>query len=400
MKKKNSASIIFLSITAFFIHNSPTTAGEWSGNISTEIKAFKNKPLKDSQYQYYSSIAFEPKYQTAWDNNQQTFDFEIFSRLNAQNSDRDAFDIRELSWNYAQEEWELRLGIRKVFWGVTESQHLVDIINQTDFAERFDSEEKLGQPMLNFAWIKDWGTTDFFILPYFRERRFPGDKARLNFPLPIAKDSAEYESSSKEKNIDTAIRWSHYLGNWDIGLSHFYGTSREPRFRQQFTDGKQQLIPIYDLINQTGIDIQATLDNWLWKFEGIYNTGMNKDFFAAVAGVEYSFFDIASSGIDIGIITEYLYSNREDKILTPFENDTMIGIRLALNDEQSTEALMGAIIDNDGNGIVLSLEANRRIASNWKISIDALLFTQTNSKDAIDIYKREDYIQVELGYYY
>jgi len=403
VKKKSSAAkifLIFLSVTVFFINNSSTIAGEWSGNISAEVKAFKQKPLKDSQYQYYSSVAFEPKYQAAWDNGQQIFDFEIFSRLNAQDNDRNTFDIRELSWSYAQNEWELRLGIRKVFWGVTESQHLVDIINQSDFAERFDGDAKLGQPMLNFAWIKDWGTTDFFILPYFREQRLPGDKARLNFPLPIAKDSAEYESSSKEKHIDTAIRWSHYMGDWDIGLSHFYGTSREPRFRQQFIDGKPQLIPIYDLINQTGIDIQATLGNWLWKFEGIYRSGMNKDFFSTVAGIEYSFFDIAASGIDIGIITEYLYNNRDDTSLTPFQNDTMIGIRLALNDEQSTDVLIGAIIDNDGNGTVLSLEANRRIANNWKLSIDALLFTQTNRKDAIDIYAREDYIQLELGYYY
>ncbi|VAW84562.1 FIG01201466: hypothetical protein [hydrothermal vent metagenome] len=403
MTLKNNFSkqlIVFFSVTAFFIHHSSTLAGEWSGNISAEIKAFKHKPLQESQYQYYSSLAFEPKYQATWDNGQQIFDFEIFSRLNAQDSDRNSVDIRELSWIYAQEKWEFRFGIRKVFWGVTESQHLVDIINQSDFAERFDSEAKLGQPMINFAWIKNWGTTDFFILPYFRERKFPSDEARLNFPLSVATDSVQYEASGEEKHIDTAIRWSHYIGDWDMGLSHFYGTSREPRFRPQLIDGTQQLVPIYDLINQTGIDIQATLENWLWKFEGIYRSGMDKDFFATVAGLEYSFFDIAASGTDIGIVVEYLYNDKENASTTPFQNDTMVGIRLAFNDEQSTDALIGAIIDNDGNGIILSLEANRRIASNWKISIDASLFTQTNNKDAIDIYAREDYIQVELGYYY
>jgi len=54
------------------------------------------------------------------------------------------------------------------FWGVTEFQHLVDIINQTDLVENIDTEDKLGQPMINLALINDWGTVDLFIMPYFR----------------------------------------------------------------------------------------------------------------------------------------------------------------------------------------------------------------------------------------
>ena len=47
----------------------------------------------------------------------------------------------------------MRLGLRKVYWGVTESQHLVDVINQTEGVENLDGEDKLGQPMLNLALI-------------------------------------------------------------------------------------------------------------------------------------------------------------------------------------------------------------------------------------------------------
>ncbi len=73
---------------------------------------------------------------------------------------------------------ETRVGVRRVFWGVTEFQHLVDIINQSDSVEDIDNEDKLGQPMINLSLVKDWGIVDFFVLPYFRERTFAGAEGR------------------------------------------------------------------------------------------------------------------------------------------------------------------------------------------------------------------------------
>jgi hypothetical protein len=50
----------------------------------------------------------------------------------------------------------------------------VDIINQTDLVENIDGEDKLGQPMVHFSYFGDWGVVDFFLLPYLRERTYPG----------------------------------------------------------------------------------------------------------------------------------------------------------------------------------------------------------------------------------
>ena len=61
-----------------------------------------------------------------------------------------------------------------VFWGVAESQHLVDIINQIDFLEHPNGEVKLGQPMVHVTWTSDWGTLEFFGLPYHRPAHLPG----------------------------------------------------------------------------------------------------------------------------------------------------------------------------------------------------------------------------------
>ncbi len=78
-----------------------------------------------------------------------------------------------------------QVGLSKVFWGAAEFVHLADIINQTDGVEGFDGEEKLGQPMLRLSLFLDRGTVNAFILPWFRERTFPGKKDRLRTPLVI-----------------------------------------------------------------------------------------------------------------------------------------------------------------------------------------------------------------------
>jgi len=367
---------------------------EWSGNVSAKVSGFKNDALADNQESIYASFSIQPRYSKAWDDDRQLFGFELFVRANEHTPS--TADIRELSWIYSDNEWEFRAGIRKVFWGVTESQHLVDIINQTDFTESFDGEAKLGQPMLNLAIIQDWGTVDLFVLPGFRERRYPHEDARLGFPFPIAEADARFEADSEEKHVDYAVRWSHYIGDWDFGLSHFYGTSREPRL----VPFGNQLLPIYDLIHQSGLDVQATLDNWLLKLEAIRRDGAGREFIAATAGFEYSFFDIQSSGVDIGIVTEFLYDDRDSKATTPFQNDTMLGVRLALNDEQSTDALLGVIYDNDGNGTVLSVEANRRLGEDFKLTLNGYLFTETKPEDPVHAYANEDFVELELGFYF
>ena len=204
-------------------------AAEWSGHIAAEPRLFPQAPLSSAQHKEGNlSIVFQPEFYHEWANGDMSLTVESYLRLDQHDSKRTHFDIRELFWQKVADSWELRIGIGKVFWGVAESQHLVDIINQTDLVENIDGEDKLGQPMVNLTWIQSWGTVDFFILPFFRERTFPGEEGRLRFPLPVDTDHAIYESDAEERHVDWAIRWSHTLGDFDIGAAHFYGTSREP----------------------------------------------------------------------------------------------------------------------------------------------------------------------------
>jgi len=258
--------------------------------------------------------------------------------------------------------------------------------------------------MVNLALISDYGTLDLFAMPYFRERTFPGEKGRFRGPLYVdPKQEATYQSQDKEKHIDYAARWTKTLGAWDIGLSHFYGTSRDPRFTTGLNSKfKPVLIPNYDLIHQSGLDIQATIDSWLLKLEYIHRSSDLETYEASTTGLEYTFYGIFSTTTDLGLVLEYLYDNRGDKANTPFEDDVMLGLRFAFNDTQSTDALLGIIKDNDKDSVIYSLEASRRLGDAWKLSIEARYYELTDQKDTIlyNSVRDDDYIQMELAYYF
>jgi len=391
---------IFAACLFTFAGNSGYS-GEWSGFVSGELRAYGHESDQADQEQYYASLAAQPEYYLDWSGGEQQLVFTPFLRIDQHDDERTHFDVRELYWAINKNALDLRIGIRKVFWGVTESQHLVDIINQTDLVESPDGEEKLGQPMFNFSYVSDWGTMDVFVMPYFRERTFAGKAGRLRTPLVVDTDNAQYESSDEENNIDLAIAWEHSVGDWDLGLNHFSGTSRDPRFIPDFSQPQNpKFIPYYDLIEQTGISVQATKDRWLWKFEGIRRDGQEILYHALTAGLEYTFFALNDSALDLGIVAEYLYDDRGSDALTPFEDDVFLGVRLAMNDEQSTEALFGVIKDVNETSSIYSVEASRRIGDSWKLNVEARLYQRIANDSLLASFANDDYVQIEMAYYF
>lgn len=373
--------------------------GEWFGFVSGEVWYFPNTPpLQPDQYQTDLSVAVQPEYFREWDNRRQTFKFTGFLRIDEQDDERTHADIRELTWVKAAENDEWRLGVRKVFWGVTEFVHLVDIINQTDFVEDPDGEEKLGQPMVNLALIKDWGTLDLFALIGFRERTFPCLDCRFQTDPPVDPDQAIVED---ENRIDWTVRWSHVMGDWDIGLYYFDGISRDPRFILDSTNRRQVLVPVYEKIEQLGLDLQATKGNWLWKLEAFRRAGQGPTFSAATGGFEYTFVGAFGTAIDVGVIAEYIWDERRDDALTPFENDVGVGVRLTFNDAQSTDLLFGVIADVDKSSRVWQLEASRRLGERWKISVESRVFSNIAPSDFFLFgVRNDDFIRVELARFF
>jgi hypothetical protein len=228
-------------------------------------------------------------------------------------------------------------------------------------------------------------------------------EGRLRFPVRIDSDGTLYESSRGQKHIDWAARYMQTFGPLDVGLSYFYGTSREPRFFADFTNPQDPVfIPMYDLMHQVGLDLQYTAEGWLWKLESIARTSQGQHLYATTGGFEYSFSNISNSGTDIGVIAEYLHNSgdRDFFPFNPFRNHIFGGTRLAFNDVQSTEVLAGTIINTENGSAFLNIEANRRLGEYWKLNLELRGFGQVSSSDYFYAFRRDTHLLLEIARYF
>jgi len=379
-----------------------SNAEDWdvTGFVGIDTRAFWH----DGQYEGQEnglnpSLLLQPEFYWRGDDSKQRISIVGFARMDSVDDERSHIDLREAYWGIDGNSWDLVAGVSKVFWGVTESRHLVDVINQTDLVESIDEESKLGQPMVNLNLQRDFGRIGLFVMPYFRERTFPGVDGRFRPPLVVDTDNPIYESSDEENHIDLALRYSHYIGDVDIGAHVFEGTSREARFVVA-PDG-ERLLPVYDQMTQFGVDTQYTNEAWLWKLEAIARDTRVDSFFAAVGGFEYTFYGVNDSSADVGVLLEYLYDGRNDiSPLTASDNDLFVGTRLALNDSDDTSVLAGVAVDLDTQELFLNIEAERRFGDNLSAEFLLRAFMNAEPGDMLAAVQQDDYVQLRLSWYY
>lgn len=373
---------------------------EFSGQLAIELRTFS----QDAQYPHQleglqTSMMLEPEWRSYLSDNLQTA-LIPYLRLDARDTKRTHADLREAYVLYIQNDWELLVGFNREFWGVTEARHLVNIINQVDAVENIDEEDYLGQLMLNLTLQRDYGRFSFYLMPLFRERTFGGEKGRLRTRLIVDQDAVEYEHKDEQWHTDIAFRYSHYLGDWDIGLSLFHGTSREPRLI--LNNQQNALLPYYDQVSQLGAELQYTQDAILWKFEGLARAGQGHTFLASVVGFEYTLFQVFDSAADIGFLLEHLYDGR-DMVKAPantFDNDLFLGVRYSLNDVQDTALLAGMLRDLQNKASSLRLEAERRVGDSMKLELETQLFINASKDILATSFKKDNFFTVRLSQYF
>ena len=182
-------------------------------------------------------------------------------------------------------------------------------------------------PCCSISLARDWGTLTG--LPYFRLRQFPDPvTGRPTTGVTVRDEKAIFESKDKRFNPDAALRYTHTIDVFDIGLSYFKGMARTPvlDFGPETYDGVS-VVPRYDLISQAGIDVQATIGPWLLKLEGTRRQQRNQWITQATGGVEYTLYNIFDTGTDLGIVAEYMYDQRRMDAPQPFNDDVGFGLR-------------------------------------------------------------------------
>lgn len=393
------SALFFFSVSSLLaqVSEDPKITSEISGNFKLDARWFPDKALYPGQHETYFSGYFQPEIYIEWNKGNQLLQFSGFGRIDQFDTSSTHADLRELYWQIIFKKWEFSLGFKKIFWGVTESNHLVDVINQSDGLEGFDLEQKLGQAMAHASFSPKWGTIDLMAMTYHRQLRFPGPAGRPRPPSVLDYDATTYESKHKRYHPDVAVRYSNSFGILDVGLSHFYGTTRIPLF--QTNDG-MTFFSHYELMHQTGLEVQALTGSMLWKLEAIYRQSKRKIIRAYTIGGEYTFSNMFRSGADLGLILEYTYDDRGIESLNSLDDDLFFGLRLAANDRQSTDFLGGVIMDLNNQTIRYIFEANRRLGQSWKITVEGAGFANVDESEFIYLIRNDSFLKGSLAFFF
>lgn len=427
-------------------------AQEWE--LSAQGNAFAER---DPQFRTSAALTLG-WYPAARENDGSTHNLDVllFGRY-AEGADeaRKHADIRELSYIRAWDNYEVRFGVGRVFWGVTESAHLVDIVNQSDMLEDLDGEDKLGQPLLSLGRTFFNGRATAIVMPHFRERTFGPVYAELA-PYPIAEDEARFENERAQQHVDYAFRVTQRFGDLEVGLSGFSGNAREPRLQpcagrgtgrpgtadaancdldeafappeesaldgllldttaflglgpsrdelaQEFIEEAMAdvvLVPFYDQIRQLGLDAQWIWGAAAWKLEARYREQQGEWQLAAAAGVEYSLGTYLNDLVDAGVLVEFLYDDRDiARYLSLFEEDVFIGMRLLGNDVAGSQLLGGVVIDIDNNDQFWSVEASRRFGPNLRGALEFRVYEPGDDPAVTDFLDDIDALRIEFTYF-
>ncbi|MGE0151574.1 MAG: hypothetical protein AB7R90_03070 [Reyranellaceae bacterium] len=383
----------------------PAAAQGFKGNfiVGAELRYYPENaewPGQDNRH-FYPSIFAQADLSWRWDNDAHAVNVVPFGRFDFYDDRRTHADLREANYRYRGGEWELLIGAHRVFWGVAESRHLVNVINQVDAVEDIDGDEYLGQPMVNLALQGDWGRLDLYAMTLFRERTFNSNDARLRGPLPVRTD-ATYEADWGKWNVDLAARYQNSFGPVDLGLSVFHGTNREPELRTFATMSGVYAKPYYQTMTQAGIDVAWALGDLVLKAEALYRFNQGSPFFATVFGGEYTIKNALGSDVDLGLIAEFNWDDRKQSKnpATIFDKDAFGGLRLTFNDSSDARVLLGALFDVEDGSAYLYVEASRRVFDNWRVEVEARYFASGSNSDPLRAVDSDSYAQLRLLRYF
>lgn len=405
--ERRRRALLVAAICALVCAHTARTA-EWNTRLDIQARGFLRSPAFPRQTPHGASLAWAPEFSHVWADGDRGLTVEPYVRLDSADRQRSVFDVREMMYQHFFGEAELRVGVGRVFWGVAESLHLIDTINQTDYLDDLDGETKLGQPMINLSLIRNWGVIDLFALPGFRERPFPGPGGRLRTQPVVDVDRASFERGDGPGRTDYAVRWSHAFDALDIGLAHFHGTARDPRLSpacvaprcDPATGDGFVLTPRYETTRRNSLDLQYTGDATLWKLEALHESRRAESWHAWVAGLEHTWYGALPSGIDLALFVEHLRDSRGAAAPQPFEDDAFAGVRLAFNNAANSDILIGAIADLDDRSTVFVVEASHRLADRWSMAINARVWTGVERGDPMYPLRQDDYVELTLSRYF
>lgn len=379
---------------------------QWQGNVQLQNRAFfhSSTPVQNDRLQY--SYAITPQLKASAPSGDQVISSRLFYRKDFTDSTRTHWDIRELKLDQHMGDTVVTLGVDSVFWGKTESQNLVDVINQHDGVEGVFTDEKLGQPMVRMRHVAEAGVLEAYYLPYSRQATYAGNHGRLRTKPGIDGDRAQYREGAGQWYPGAALRWEPDTRDFDLGLSAFHGLSRDPSFTPISKDGQPWFAPVYGAITQVGVDAQYVTEQTLYKLEAIYRWGQldlalaERNYAAATLGLEHTLGGFLQGSGDLGLILEYNRDGLGKRSINSLEDDVVLGLRYSLNDVHDTYLLATVALDRLYGSQLYKLELTRRLGESLRLSAEAFVPSLNDDQEFIYGYRRDAVVTTSISYYW
>ena len=368
---------------------------EQQGEVTLEASWYPRKAAYAGQKDSFSHVEARPELYLEAD----SATFLLQPRLSGGSAGHGSADLREAHVTTRVGDADILFGSTILFWGQTESYNPVDVVNSRDFSRGLMRGEKRGAPMLRVSWPVGPGQVDLLAID-FVPNIYPGAALRERPGLPVRRQHS-FSHGAKKDDLATALRWSGFFGDVDLGLSWFRGTGVNPHLLPQ-ADGTLQ--PDYSRITQTGVDVLYLRGDSAVKGEFIRRSGQYdlngtvKSYRAAVLGIEHNIYDVDRSGRDLVLIAEIARDSRKAIAHSGFQNDLAVGARLLFNDVEDSEAMLLVSRDLDNGAQLVSLTGSRRINDAVTADVSARWPTKFEDDPASAALARDAALVLSLTY--
>ena len=390
----------------FFLIETHSADNDWQINseIGLEIKEFhKNEAYSNQQNTYSSFIKSEIFFDFK---NDLEFLMEPYLRYDRYDKNRSLFDFKENNLTYYYNDIQLKAGISEVFWGITESKNLVDIINPKDVTDG-DQKAKLGQTMLAFSnYSEKFGILDFYYLPFFKNSSQIGEEGRLRLSKPIENYNIIYEGGAGSKVPSWALKWEHSFRLLDFSLQGFRGNSRESSTIGKLENLQLKYFQGYERISQIGTYFQVISGPIIYKLEAIKRNGqknaknIRENFFSYTLGLEHLINNLFENKWDLTSFIEYHNDDRNGDSTDILQNDLFLATRLNFNNIDGTEFLTSITLDTDGGGNTSTVELSSRITDNIRVTGSYNSYWSANETDILYSFRRDNYFSINIINYF
>ena len=375
-------------ITLLVLPLLPTNViGEITGDISLKNIFYVNEV--SSSYQYETVV--EGKLSNAGDLYSVSYEYDFIFRSSDQDPGKELADFRQLYFTFDLGGSELSLGAKQVFWGVTESKNVVDVINQRDIVGGQSAEYKLGTPAVSVLSYYGDAEVEYWYMPKSRQQTNYSENSREGFGAPIG--AVTFSNKSEKYGGDHAVRLFYSSGNFDFAISSFEGLARSPIS----TPNGGVIDQNYPYQSSTGLELQYTSDAALLKLEAIGGKQGLSEFEATTFGVETTAYGISDTNYDLGLILEAQLDNRPQAL-----SEEMLAylLRLVANNSSDTEIVLAYLDDLLGEQSLVSLSGSHRLRNGLLIELEARKVNAANSLLPLYALERDDSVALNFKYFF